>query len=60
VLYCVRGSIRFILPDYAGEEQVVDLQAGDGMTLPAGVRHSAVVGDQGVTCLEAAHYQNAK
>src|SRR5579859_6703622 len=59
VLYCVRGSIRFMLPDYAqgnGAGQEVDLKAGDCMILPAGVRHSASVGDQGVTCLEAVRH----
>ena len=54
VLYCVRGSIRFILPDVAGDEGRIDLAAGDCMVLPPGVRHSAEVGSQGVTCLEAA------
>ena len=50
VLYCVRGSIRFVLPD-AGRD--IDLTPGDCMVLPAGVRHSAQVGAHGVTCLEA-------
>lgn len=57
VLYCVRGSIRFVLPDQpdgTDRETIIDLQAGDGMILPAGVRHSAQVGPQGVTCIEAA------
>lgn len=59
ILYCVCGSIRFTLPDTldeAGVASVVDLVAGDCMHLPAGVRHSAQVGPQGVTCLEAARY----
>lgn len=57
VLYCVRGSIRFILPDQrdnAGDPVYVDLFPGDCMLLPAGTRHSAQVSTQGVTCLEAA------
>jgi mannose-6-phosphate isomerase-like protein (cupin superfamily) len=57
VLYCVRGSIRFVLPDQvdtAGNKGVIDLAPGDCMVLPAGVRHSAQVGSRGVTCLEAA------
>ena len=56
VLYCVRGSIRFVLPDHAKAPDnggIVDLTAGDCMILPAGVRHSAEVGPQGVMCLEA-------
>lgn len=59
VLYCVRGSIRFILPDQldsAGDPVYVDLCPGDCMILSAGTRHSAQVGSQGVTCLEAARY----
>ena len=57
VLYCVRGSIRFVLPeqaDTAGNRGVIDLAPGDCMVLPAGIRHSAQVGSHGVTCLEAA------
>ena len=57
VLYCVSGSIRFVLPDQvdtAGNRGVIDLAPGDCMVLPAGVRHSAQVGSHGVTCLEAA------
>jgi len=50
----VRGSIRFVLPDVAGDAGKIDLAAGDCMILPAKVRHSAEVGPQGVTCLEAA------
>ena len=59
VLYCIRGSIRFILPDQrdsTGDPVYVDLAPGDCMLLPPGTRHSAVVGEQGVTCLEAARY----
>lgn len=52
VLYCARGSIRFVLHDQAGEQNV-DLAPGDCMIVPPGVRHSAIVGSQGVTCLEA-------
>jgi uncharacterized protein YjlB len=56
VLCCVRGSIRFIIHGPSGTEIIdnIDLSAGDCMILPAGVRHSAQVGAQGVTCLEAA------
>ncbi|TMC16681.1 MAG: cupin [Chloroflexi bacterium] len=59
VLYCVHGSIRFFLPDSpdaAGNPSVLALQPGDCMILPTGVRHSAQVGEQGVTCLEAARH----
>jgi quercetin dioxygenase-like cupin family protein len=50
VLVCAVGSIRFGLPDRG---EVVDLGPGDRLDLPAGTRHDALVGDLGVTCLEA-------
>jgi quercetin dioxygenase-like cupin family protein len=50
VIYVVRGTIQFGLPDTGTS---VSLQAGDRLDLPAGVRHDATVGNQGVTCLEA-------
>ena len=53
VLYCVRGSIRFVLPDQPEGSRSIDLAAGDCMILPAHTRHSAQVGPLGVTCLEA-------
>ena len=53
VLYCVRGSIRFVLLDQPEGSRAIDLAAGDCMILPARTQHSAYVGPQGVTCLEA-------
>lgn len=50
VLVCATGSIRFGLPDRG---VTVDLDMGDRLDLPAGTRHDAVVGREGVTCLEA-------
>lgn len=50
VLACARGSIRFGLP---ATGEAVELAAGDRLDLPAGTRHDAVVGPDGVTCLEA-------
>jgi quercetin dioxygenase-like cupin family protein len=50
ILYCLRGSISFTLPD-AGAS--VALQPGDRLILSSGVRHGAVVGPDGVTCIEA-------
>jgi uncharacterized protein YjlB len=55
VLYCVRGTIRFTLHGQSNATEDLDLAPGDCMVLPAGIRHSAQVGSQGVTCLEAAH-----
>jgi uncharacterized protein YjlB len=43
------GSIRFGLPGGVN----VHLAAGDRLDLPAGTSHDAVVGPDGVTCLEA-------
>jgi len=50
VLVCASGSIRFGLPEL---DRSVELVAGDRLDLPAGTRHDARVGEQGVTCLEA-------
>ena len=50
VIYVVRGSITFGLPD-SGDK--VTLNIGDRLELPAGVTHNAIVGNQGVVCLEA-------
>ena len=50
VIYVVEGSITFGLPQ---EGQRVTLNAGDRLELPAGTVHDAVVGPQGVICLEA-------
>ncbi len=61
VLYCLRGSIRFELfdpPGMAKEKEVIDLAPGDCLILPPGIRHSAYVGPQGVTCIEAPRYED--
>lgn len=50
VIYCTRGSVRFDLPE---EGQSVALRAGDRLDLEAGTEHAAIVGPDGVTCLEA-------
>lgn len=50
VLVVASGSIVFGLPD-RGER--VALEVGDRLDLPAGTSHDAVVGQRGVTCLEA-------
>jgi quercetin dioxygenase-like cupin family protein len=49
-LFCMTGSIAFALPD-AGRS--VELHHGDRLILPPGMRHGAVVGPEGVTCIEA-------
>jgi quercetin dioxygenase-like cupin family protein len=50
VIVVERGSIRFGLP---ATGEAIALEGGDRLELPAGTRHDAVVGDLGVTCLEA-------
>lgn len=50
VIYVVRGSITFGLPELGLE---LALNAGDRLDLPANVVHDAVVGPEGVVCLEA-------
>lgn len=49
VLFCLSGSIVF-----QTEEGNFDLARGDLLIIPAGVSHRAVVGEEGVTCIEAA------
>jgi mannose-6-phosphate isomerase-like protein (cupin superfamily) len=50
VLVCAAGTIVFGLPRRGGS---VALGVGDRLDLPAGTEHDAVVGPDGVTCLEA-------
>jgi len=49
VLYCARGSIRFVLDG----GRSLDLSPGDRLDVPPAVSHSAIVGPRGVTCVEA-------
>jgi quercetin dioxygenase-like cupin family protein len=49
VLYCVEGSITFVL-EATGTR--LELNAGDRMVLPAGTAHAAWVGPHGCTCIE--------
>lgn len=50
VIVVASGSIRFGLPATGAS---IDLVEGDRLDLPVGVAHDAVVGQDGVTCLEA-------
>jgi quercetin dioxygenase-like cupin family protein len=52
VIYVVKGSITF---GFTGDGEQATLQAGDRLELPAGTAHDAVVGSEGVVCLEAHH-----
>ena len=49
LLVCAEGSITFLI---GPEAEPIELKAGDGMVLPAGTRHAAVVGPRGCICLE--------
>ena len=49
VLYCVEGSITFVLER---EGRRLALKSGDRMVLPAGTLHAAIVGPAGCTCIE--------
>ena len=51
VVYCVEGSIWFTFPD--DPDTVIELEPGDRLDLPAGIRHGALTGMEGVVCLEA-------
>ena len=51
VIYCVEGSITFTLPELDNRSFL--MTPGDRLDLPTGVLHAALVGEQGVVCLEA-------
>jgi len=50
VIVAAAGAIAFRLPD---ADRTLDLLAGDRLELPAGTAHAALVGPDGVSCLEA-------
>ncbi|MEA2622040.1 MAG: hypothetical protein QOH61_950 [Chloroflexota bacterium] len=50
VLVAAAGSIEFEMPEIG---QSADLAEADRLDLPAGTLHAAVVGPDGVTCLES-------
>lgn len=50
VLFCAEGGITFRV-EPSGEE--LELSAGDRLDIPPGTTHSAVVGPEGVVCVEA-------
>jgi hypothetical protein len=57
VIVVARGSISFgvrgPVDDGSATGAPIALAAGDRLELPAGTSHDAVVGPEGVTCLEA-------
>ncbi len=50
VIVVADGSIDFGLP---ASGETIRLASGDRLELPAGTAHDAIVGPDGVTCLEA-------
>lgn len=48
-IYVLEGSIRFILAEQGKEFELI---MGDRFDLPAQLSHSALVGSEGVRCLE--------
>jgi quercetin dioxygenase-like cupin family protein len=51
VLYCVQGEVTFHM---SGGDIV--LHPGQRLDIPAGTRHAATVGPDGVKCMEASKY----
>jgi quercetin dioxygenase-like cupin family protein len=49
IIVVLEGSIRFDMPK---QKTTHRLAAGDSLSIPAGTIHSALVGPEGVTCLE--------
>jgi quercetin dioxygenase-like cupin family protein len=55
ILYCVQGDVTFHLSD--GD---VVLHPGQRIEIPAGIRHAATVGPDGVECMEAPKYHRRR
>ena len=51
VLFCLSGSITFQL---VASAESIKLRPGDRLDITPNTRHNAVVGPEGVTCIEAA------
>jgi quercetin dioxygenase-like cupin family protein len=49
VIVVIQGSITWVLPE---TNETFETHAGDRIELPRGTWHAAVVGPQGVMCLE--------
>ena len=54
IIYCVRGWVDFLFPQ---ERRTIRLEPGDKMTVPVGTDHGAIVGENGVTCIEGHKYE---
>jgi quercetin dioxygenase-like cupin family protein len=53
VLFVLEGNVKFEFPT---RHETLHLNAGDRLELPAGIRHNAVVGVDGVVCVESHVY----
>ncbi len=51
VMYVIEGVIEITLAD---SNERVKLRAGDRIEIPAGTRHSTIIGSSGAKCVEAA------
>jgi mannose-6-phosphate isomerase-like protein (cupin superfamily) len=51
IMYVVEGSLELVITDI---NQSVILRPGDRLELPRGMRHSTIVGPNGVRCVESA------
>lgn len=49
ILFCIEGEVTFSFP---GLDSEYTLRPGDRLIIPTGLRHSALVRSQGVTCIE--------
>jgi quercetin dioxygenase-like cupin family protein len=52
-VYCVEGSAWVTIVD--DHNRTIELEPGDRLDIPPGVRHAAMAGLDGATCLEALH-----
>lgn len=50
VIYCIEGSMWVTITDE--HDRTIELEAGDRIDIPAGIRHGVMAGIDGVTCLE--------
>jgi len=50
IVFCLTGSIEFELPE---RDETIELRQGDRLDLPPQLEHAALVGADGVVCLEA-------
>ncbi|ACZ41121.1 hypothetical protein Tter_0199 [Thermobaculum terrenum ATCC BAA-798] len=57
VLYVAKGSITFGFPE---TQTKIEMHPGDRLDLPPGIVHDAIVGSEGVVCIEGHRYDTGK